>query len=78
MDFSVKDIKMGVENVHGGNSVLRRLLQKVSISFLTLFPCRGGTEPLHQQQRPGAAQRNEARSQEETALAHETLRGQSV
>lgn len=23
MDFSVKDIKMGVENVHGGNSVLR-------------------------------------------------------
>lgn len=23
MDFTVKDIKMGVENVHGGNSVLR-------------------------------------------------------
>lgn len=24
MDFSVKDIRMGVENVHGGNSVLRK------------------------------------------------------
>lgn len=26
MDFSVKDIRMGVENVHNGNSVLREYL----------------------------------------------------
>lgn len=28
MDFSVKDIRMGVENVHNGNSVLRTYIFK--------------------------------------------------
>jgi hypothetical protein len=26
MDFSVKDIKMGIENLHNGNTVLRKCL----------------------------------------------------
>lgn len=32
MDFSVKDIRMGVENVHNGNSVLRKC---TSIKYVT-------------------------------------------
>lgn len=29
MDFSVKDIKMGVDGIHNGNSVLRKLPNEI-------------------------------------------------
>lgn len=41
MDFSVKDIRMGVENVHGGNSVLRKFWKLVIDKMIACF-YRGG------------------------------------
>jgi hypothetical protein len=30
MDFSVRDIKMGIENLHNGNTVLRKFISKTA------------------------------------------------
>lgn len=66
MDFSVKEIRMGVDNVAGGNPVIRKLIDSRRMtskrySFSRVFMiCRGRIELVHQQQRTGTAERNEA------------------
>lgn len=41
MDFSVRDIRMGVENVHDGNTVLRKCIKETGIRFVlaVVFEC---------------------------------------
>jgi len=36
MDFSVRDIKMGIENLHNGNTVLRKCSSNMATGWLRL------------------------------------------
>lgn len=54
MDFSVKDIKMGIENLHNGNAVLRKylatwqsfilLMKDVLLLSADMFVCKSNSK----------------------------------
>lgn len=83
MDFSVKDIKMGVENISNGNLVIRECATigwtgetRVYMFFVSFR--RGRPQSVYQQQQSGAAQGNEAGTARETDAGHAQFHRQAV
>lgn len=83
MDFNVKDIQMGVDNIANGNTVIRKskriITQYGNCLMQSLLPfCRGCSQFVHQLKLAGAAEGNEACATHQTHAGHTQLHGSPV
>lgn len=81
MDFNVKDIQMGVDNIANGNTVIRkweRFNYSLSSNLISLTLYRGRSQSFHQLQLPRTAEGNEAGATNQTDAGHTQFHGSPV
>lgn len=84
MDFNVKDIQMGVDNIANGNTVIRKSKRTrpnpTGKQYNAIFIpfCRGRSQFVHQLKLAGTAEGNEACATYQTDAGHTQFHGSPV